>query len=130
MSHQPHEKVIYVISKQIQYIVIEPQVNCWAISCDIWQSTESLSPVPSLINADVTVSPRPFDYGGQQGSESLDERPIINVGVEVTNCLNSSSRTHAPENQKLETGNKENLTGKLSEIPTSYTSLILREHGI
>ena len=111
MGHQLHETVIYVISKQIRYIVIEPQVSCWANSGVIWQSTESSTPFPSQCNVDVTVSPRPCDYKAQQGSESMDEIEINNTGVEVTNPYSSSSRKHAPENEILDSGEEENTSG-------------------
>ena len=56
MSHQLNEKVIYVISKQIQYIVIEPHVSCWAKSDDNWKTTELLLPPPCQHQVDEKVS--------------------------------------------------------------------------
>ena len=90
MSHQPHEKVIYVISKQIQYIVIEPYGSCWAHAGDNWKTTELLPTTPCQHLADVKASvlregeEQPvYNSSGNLAPDSWDEAAVPNI---VTTC--------------------------------------------
>jgi hypothetical protein len=129
MDHQHQEKVIYVISKQTQFIVIEPYGSCWANTGDNWKSTESLTPLPSQHHVDVAVSPRSWqscDYRIQYGSESSDEAETNHTGAKVANSKQVATRIDNPEDGLLGSGVGEKISGSLSEIPTAVKVSFLR----
>ena len=119
MSHQGHEKVIYVISKQIQFIVIEPHVSCWANTDDNWKSTESLLPIPNQHHVEATVSPHLCDYTVQLGSESSGETESFTVGNKTAYSKLSTTRTRDSEDGLLGRGGEDKISGSLSEVSTA-----------